>query len=196
MLCVGEDAELRAISYWERGSSLLVNPVSHCHHHRLYQLWANLRWARNRAGMIKLLLVLLLLFLSLFMSPSGFHHSCYWWDTQWGCRKVIWDPAGVFMRLKSTENKAVSAHCRNTPGSNASDMRKSIFQLVTKNFSHNYPWRLQATAKEKKRLIFLFMPTSTIVSVMRIISDRSYGCCGLGKMFQQHQWGAAQFFKV
>lgn len=87
---------------------------THCHPHRLYQLWANLTQARDRTGMIKLLLVLLLLFLSLFMSPSWFCHSCYWRDTQWECRKVIWDPDGVILRLKSTGRKAVSACCRNT----------------------------------------------------------------------------------
>lgn len=54
----------------ERGGGLLANPMSHCHPHRLYQLWANLAWARDRTGVIKLLLVLPLLFLSLFMSPS------------------------------------------------------------------------------------------------------------------------------
>lgn len=54
----------------ERGSRLLVNPMSQCHPWGLCQLWAYLAWARERTGMIKLLLVLLLLFLSLFMVPQ------------------------------------------------------------------------------------------------------------------------------
>lgn len=54
----------------EHENGLLASPISHCHPYALYQLWASFTWARDRTGMIKLLLVLLLLFLSLFMSPS------------------------------------------------------------------------------------------------------------------------------
>lgn len=86
------------------GTSAVLGP-SRCHTCRLYLLWANLMWARDRAGMINLLVCLLLLFSSLFMCPAWFCHTYYWWGIQWDCRKVICDTAGLFWGLNALRRK-------------------------------------------------------------------------------------------